>query len=90
MPASSIGKNRWVKGETRSVLGGSSRVPYMMAPSRASESVYSDDLSSNNGSYRQDGHFGAHAGYQAAPPGARASRPGNLVCGFHGGPADTN
>ena len=76
MPASSIGKNRWVKGETRSVLGGSSRVPYMMAPSRASESVYSDDLSSNNGSYRQDGHFGAHAGYQAAPPGARGYRNG--------------
>ena len=75
MPPSSVGKNRWVKGETRNVLGGVSRGSYAQAPSRASESVFSDDLSSN-GSYSQNvGHFGAHASYQAhsTAAGARAS-----------------
>lgn len=74
MPPSSVGKNRWVKGETRNVLGGVSRGSYAQAPSRASESVFSDDLSSN-GSYSQNvGHFGAHASYQAhsTAAGARA------------------
>ena len=74
MPPTSVGKNRWVKGETRNVLGGVSRGSYAQAPSRASESVFSDDLSSN-GSYSQNvGHFGAHASYQAhsTAAGARA------------------